>query len=252
VRFADSVIARVPGGSDGAHNGMVSRSRIWHGRFAVARMLVSCAVTLAVVALAPVIVLVGEPVRRLCQRRLRQPPRRVRSAGLVSGLGQRLGVTGRGRARRGDRARLQRYRRGWPRTLGQVVITNPVLIALTAPGRFAIDRVGGLRRGGSGPPGFGRFGWRGGRGGSWPPPAGVREPRQPRPAAPAGAIALAEPRQQRRAIPILKALPPALSEPVRRAGSRLRRLAGALRAWPGRWQSRMRQYRRRGLPAGGS
>jgi hypothetical protein len=170
---------------------MVRRGRIRRGRVVVARTLIFCAVTLAVIALAPVIVLVGEPLRRHYLRRLSGPPRRV---------------------------------------LERVVIANPVLIALTAPSRWAIDRVGGLRAGGSGGRGFGRFGRRGGQGdGGWPPSAGVREPRRPKPNAPAGAIALAEPRQQHRAIPILKALPPSLSEPARRVGSRLGRMAAVLR-----------------------
>jgi hypothetical protein len=171
---------------------MVRRGRIRRGRVVVARRLVFCAVTLAVIALAPVIVLVGEPLRRHYLRRLSRPPRRG---------------------------------------LARVVIANPVLIALTAPSRWAIDQVGGLRSGGSGRRGFGRFGRRRSQdGGDWPPLAGVREPRRPKPNAPAGAIALAEPRQQHRAIPILKALPPSLSEPVRRIGSRLGRMGAVLRS----------------------
>jgi hypothetical protein len=175
---------------------MVRRGRIRRGRV-VARTLVFCAVTLAVIALAPVIVLVGEPLRRHYLRRLSRPPWRV---------------------------------------VARVVIANPALIALTAPSRWVIDRVGDLRAGGSGGRGFGRFGRRGGQsGGDWPPSAGVREPRRPKPDLPAGAIALAEPRQQHRAIPILKALPPSLSEPVRRVGSRLGRMAPVLRLRVSGW-----------------
>jgi hypothetical protein len=133
---------------------------------------VFCAVTLGVIATAPVILLVGEPLRRYCLRR----------------------------------HRLVR------------VISNPVLIAVTAPERWAIDQVRGLTSGGPGK-----------RRGNWPPPAGVREPRRPKPAAPAGAIALAEPKQQVRMTPILKALPPALAEPVRRVRSVLVRMARAVR-----------------------
>jgi hypothetical protein len=156
----------------------------------VARMLVFCAVTLAVIALAPVIMLLGEPLRRYYLQRLSGPP--------------------------------------W-RALARVV-ANPVLIALTAPSRWAIDQVSGVRTGGSRFRGFGRFGRRGGQsGGDWPPSAGVREPRRPKPNAPAGAIALAEPRQHHRPIPIVKALPPSLSEPARRVGSRLGRMAAVLR-----------------------
>ena len=151
----------------------------------MARALAFWAVTLAVIALAPVIVLVGEPVRRYYMRRLRRRPSRSRPAGLQA--------------------------------VARAVIANPVLIALTAPGRWAIGQVGRLSSGGSG-------------GRDWPPPAGVREPRRPRPNVPAGAVALAEPRQQQRTIPILKALPRALSDAVRRAGSRLGRMTRALRA----------------------
>jgi len=139
-----------------------------------------------VIAVAPVIVFLGEPLRRYYLRRLSRPPVAV-------------------------------WRR---RSLARMLIGNPLLIALTAPERWAIDLVGS-----SGGRGFGRLGRRGG----WPPPAGVREPRRPKPDTPAGAVALAEPRQQHRVIPILKALPPALSEPARRVGSFLGRMAGVRR-----------------------
>jgi len=135
---------------------------------------VFCAVTLGVIATAPVILLVGEPLRQYCLRQ----------------------------------HRLTR------------VVSNPVLIAVTAPERWALDQVRGLRWGGRG---FGR------RRGDWPPPAGVREPRRPKPGAPAGAIALAEPKLELRVIPTLKALPPALSKPVRRIGSVIRRMARIVR-----------------------
>jgi hypothetical protein len=65
---------------------------------------------------------------------------------------------------------------------GQVLLTNPVWIALTAPGRWLYGRLrpyAGHRRG---------------RGGNGPPGAGVREPRRPMPDLPAGAMALPEPR----------------------------------------------------------
>jgi hypothetical protein len=157
----------------------------------VAARILFCAVTLAAIVLAPVIVLVGEPLRRYYLRGLR---------------------------RNGD---------GWRRHgLARVVIANPVLIALTAPGRWAMNRVAGP---GPGDSGRGGFGWRRGRGGGGWPPTGTREPRRPKPAAPAGAVALAEPRPPRRFIRIRLALPPAFSKPVRRVGSHLRRIAGALR-----------------------
>jgi len=57
----------------------------------VARVLLFCAVTLAVIALAPVIVLVGEPLRRFYERRLSRPPRRLRSADVLSRVGLRRG-----------------------------------------------------------------------------------------------------------------------------------------------------------------
>jgi hypothetical protein len=136
-------------------------------------MLSFSAITLAVVATAPVVLVAGEPLRRYCLRQ----------------------------------HRLMR------------VTSHPVLIAMTAPERWAIDQVRSLSAGGRG---FGR------RRGNRPPPAGVREPRRPRPGAPAGAIALAEPKQQVRVIPMLKALPPELSEHVRRIGSVLRRTARVL------------------------
>ena len=131
----------------------------------VARTLVFCAVTLAVIALAPLVVLAGEPVRRYYLRRLSRRPLRSRSAVM--------------------------------RGLALVVVANPVTIALTAPGRWAIDQVGRLSSGSS-------------SGGDSPPSAGVREPRRPKPNTPAGAVALAEPIQRHRIIRIRKALPPAL------------------------------------------
>jgi hypothetical protein len=162
----------------------------------VRRVLVFCAITLGTVALAPVIVLAGEPLRRYYMRQLRRPP----SPALPI--------------------------EGWQRRrLARLIIANPVMIALTAPERWALDQVSVLATAGSGRRGFGRFR---GRGGSGPPLAGVREPRRPRPSAPAGAIALAEPRLQHRAVPILKALPPALSEPARRIRSSARRMTGRM------------------------
>ncbi|MGN6791804.1 MAG: hypothetical protein ACTHJW_05375 [Streptosporangiaceae bacterium] len=173
-------------------------------RVAAVRLLLFCAVTLAVIAAAPVIVIVGEPLRRYYLRRLGR-----------SGSGP------------GDGRLSYRSGVGWRRrSLGSVIIANPVLIALTAPERWAIDQVRGLSSGGLGGRGFGRFGR---RGGSWPPPAGVREPRRPKPNAPAGAVALAEPRQQHRVVPILKAMPPALSEAARRTRSFVGRMVRGLR-----------------------
>jgi hypothetical protein len=213
----------------------IKQDRIRQGRVAAARFLVFCAVTLAVIAAAPVVVVVGEPLRRYYLRRFSRPPARMRSRGVLSRLGLQRGVlsrtarrwrpvTGEARAGLGDGRLPRRSGAGWRvRSLARVILANPVLIALTAPERWAIDQVGGLRSGGRG---FGRSGRRGGNG---PPPAGVREPRRPNPNAPAGALALAEPRQQLRVIPILKAFPPALSKPASRVGSFLGRMAGVPR-----------------------
>jgi len=184
--------ARRPRRPNCAHNGMVRPDRIRHGRAAAARVLVFCTVTLAVIAVAPVIVLVGEPLRRYYLRRLSPPPLPMRPAGALSRFGLRRGVlrrtarrgrpvTGQARVGLGDGRLPPRSSAGWRRRSLARVIANPVLIALTAPERWAIDQVGGLSSGGRG---FGRFGR---RGGNWPPPAGVREPRRPKPTAPAGA-----------------------------------------------------------------
>jgi hypothetical protein len=132
------------------------------------------AAMLAVIVLAPIVVIAGEPLRRSSLRR----------------FGRRDPVL--------------------------AVLESSLVMALTAPGRWAIDRrsraVGhvGRRRG----PGDGG------------PPSDMREPRRPLPTAPAGAIALAEPRLQQRVIPIRKSVLSVLSEAVRRAARRLRQTAG--------------------------
>jgi len=59
-------------------------------RVVAARVLVFCAVTLVVIALAPVILLVGEPLRRYYLRRLSRP--RLRSADVLSRVGLRRGA----------------------------------------------------------------------------------------------------------------------------------------------------------------
>jgi hypothetical protein len=199
-----------------AHNGIV-RLPWARRRRAGARFVLSCSVTLAAIALAPVVVLVGEPLRRYCLRRLGRPVGRPRSVGMRwdAGWSRAAGV----------RANVVRPRLG----LARAIVSNPVMIALTAPGRWAMDRTTALSSAASGRRGFGHSGGRGRRGGGWPPPADVREPRRPKPTAPAGAVALAEPRQQVRVIPALKALPPSLSEPARRVRSRLRHVRS--RVW---------------------
>jgi hypothetical protein len=119
------------------------------------RVFAFCAVTLLVVVLAPAVLLFGEFVNRRYWRG------RVGSATYSRGVGVWQG------------------RRPW----AAVFLTNPVWIALTAPGRWLAGHLrpragSGRRRGGNGDPG-----------------AGVREPRRPLPDLPAGAMALPEPRE---------------------------------------------------------
>jgi hypothetical protein len=58
----------------------------------------------------------------------------------------------------------------------QAIVTSAIWVALSAPLRWARDRLGRRK--------------------PLPPGAGVREPRRPRPTLPAAAIALAEPRTE--------------------------------------------------------
>src|SRR5690349_18519883 len=111
------------------------------------RILASMVVTVLVVVLAPVVLLFGEAVNRRYRRRL---------AGFPKPAVARAWAPRRARA--------------------AIVLNNPVWIALTAPGRWVLDR---LRP---------RVGGRRGRGGNGPPGAGVREPRRPLPDLPAGAM----------------------------------------------------------------
>jgi len=113
-------------------------------RRSVGRMISFWVVSVLVVALAPAVLLAGELVNRHYLRQV-----------------------------------FPRYR-FW--RVAPVLLSNPVWIALTAPGRWILDR---LRP---------RAGGRRGRGGNGPPGAGVREPRRPLPDLPAGAMALPEPR----------------------------------------------------------
>jgi hypothetical protein len=119
----------------------------------IGHLITFLAVSVLVVMLAPAVLLFGEVLNRSYRRRLVGYPRPI-------GLGV--------------------YAR---RTRMAIVLHNPVWIALTAPGRWLIDR---LRP---------RVGGRRGRGGNGPPGAGVREPRRPMPDLPAGAMALPEPGQ---------------------------------------------------------
>jgi hypothetical protein len=120
----------------------------------VGHIITFLVVSALIIVLAPVVLLCGELVNRRYRRR--------RRAGHPSSSGLRLVVARRDRA--------------------AILLNNPVWIALTAPGRWVLDR---LRP---------RVGGRRGRGWNGPPGAGVREPRRPMPDLPAGAMALPEPR----------------------------------------------------------
>ena len=112
-------------------------------RHPLGRVLTFSVVSVLVIVLAPAVLLAGEPVNRYY---------------------------------------LSPLRCGRRRRMVRVLLRNPAWIALTAPGRWVLDR---LRP---------RAGSRRGRGGNGPPGAGVREPRRPLPDLPAGAMALPEPR----------------------------------------------------------
>jgi hypothetical protein len=130
------------------------------------QVLLAAAVLLLTVALSPLIVVAGEPLRRRVLARpgrypVRRPGMRRRTAAFAYGPVEGVQVS-------------------WRRhSLWMVLVNNPLWIALTAPSRWLLDRASGHRH-------------RGSRGG--PPAAGVREPRRPRPGLPSAAVALAEPR----------------------------------------------------------
>lgn len=159
------------------------------------RLLQAATVLLLTVALSPLVVVAGEPLRRHV---LAWPGRyRLRRRG----TSQRTGVFSSGPLA----AVLVSRRR---HALLIVLVSNPLWIALTAPSRWLLNRVGGYRHPGR-------------RGGS--PDAGVREPRRPKPSLPGAAVALAEPR----------------TEPV------LARLLGTAVRGPGQRDDREEQLRRR-------
>jgi hypothetical protein len=146
------------------------------------QILLAAAGLLLTVALSPLIVVAGEPLRRHV---LARP----------------------GRYRVGRRGTSQRFSYGpvaarqvsWRRDgLWLVLVSNPLWIALTAPSRWLLDRASGS--------------WHRGSRGS-PPAAGVREPRRPKPSLPGAAVALAEPRTE----PVLARL---LGTAVRGPGQR--------------------------------
>jgi hypothetical protein len=119
---------------------------------------------LLTVALSPLIVVAGEPLRRRVVARpgrywVRRPGMSRRTAVFCPVAGGQV---------------------PWrPHSLWMVLVNNPLWIALTAPSRWLLDRASGYRHRG-----------RPGR----PPAAGVREPRRPTPGLPSAAVALAEPR----------------------------------------------------------
>jgi hypothetical protein len=151
---------------------------LWQGTAQTAGMVIGFgAVSVAVLAAAPLVLLGGELVNRHYLGRGRVRPGQWREAAR----------TGRVRA-----VHVSPVRRGpgWSvvsygcecHQAGMVpaaFLAHPAWIALTSPARWLL---------GAGRPPAGRHG----RGG--PPPAGVREPRRPRPHRPAGSPALPEPR----------------------------------------------------------
>jgi hypothetical protein len=145
------------------------------------RFLRAAAVLLLTVALSPLIVVAGEPLRRRVLAgpngyRVRRPGARQRAAVFSYGAVPAMRRPG----------------------LWMVLVSNPLWIALTAPSRWLLDRSSGYRH-------------RGGR--DSPPAAGVREPRRPKPDLPGAAVALAEPRAE----PVLARL---LGSAVRGPGHR--------------------------------
>jgi hypothetical protein len=91
----------------------------------VSRTIASLALWLLIIIFSPVIVLAGEPVNRYVMRRVR------RSAS----AGQLAIVRHNGRSSRAGVVRLPRRT-----SLLLTVISNPLWIALTAPGRWVGDR----------------------------------------------------------------------------------------------------------------
>ena len=134
------------------------------------RLLASCAVTLFVLALAPVVLLAGELVNRHYIGRLPGGRDRILLRRRGHMMLRNLGPAG---------AALPVVFTGHP--VARRILANPLWIALTAPARWLLDRIKP------------RAGRRRGRGGNGPPEAGVREPRRPLPDPPAGAMARPEP-----------------------------------------------------------
>jgi hypothetical protein len=143
-------------------------------------VLAFCAVTLVVLALAPLVLLGGELISRHLLRQRRTGG--AVSVWVVRGRGARSRAGPALIRRLPGRVRMPRPEVRGERTGGLALrfITNPVWIALTAPARW----LSGLFRARADH----------GRGRRGPPPAGVREPRRPKPDQPAGVMALPEPR----------------------------------------------------------
>jgi hypothetical protein len=152
----------------------------------------SAAALLLTVALAPLIMVAGEPLRRyVIARPTARPPR----SGWYRTLRRARPATQTAMFSHDPAATEQIF---WHRSrFWLLVVNNPLWIALTAPARWLLDRASG----------FGR------RGGYGPPAAGVREPRRPKPGWPSGSLALAEPRTE----PVLARL---LGTAVRTLGRR--------------------------------
>jgi hypothetical protein len=140
---------------------------------------------LLTVVLSPLIVVAGEPLRRHVL----------------------AGPAGPGWTRVRRRT-VATYSWSGPGGFWLVLVSNPLWIALTAPGRWLADWAGCYRR----------------RGRPGPPAAGVREPRRPRPGMSGGAAELAEPR----ATPVIACLP---GTAMRGPGRRYDREDQGLRHW---------------------
>jgi hypothetical protein len=94
----------------------------------VTRAVISLALWPLIIIFSPVVLLAGEPVNRYVMRRVRR-----------SALAAQTGVAGHdGRPARGVAVRLPRRT-----SLLVTVISNPLWIALTAPGRWVSDRFRG-------------------------------------------------------------------------------------------------------------
>lgn len=93
----------------------------------VAQVAITLAISLVIITLSPVILLAGEPVNRYVMRRLRwRPP-----------------IAGVAVVRTGNRSArvVAPVRLTLPSSLLLIAISNPLWIALTAPGRWVADQL---------------------------------------------------------------------------------------------------------------